>query len=145
MRLLKKSTRTLIFGGLFLILPVILVIVLWKHFFVTIKPIAKKISETFELRAVFGPASILIVCFILLLILCYVGGLLLEKGIVKKWSASFEKKLFVFFPSFQIIKFKLIGDQERIINEFWQAIIFKDDTSYKVAFITEKKAHYKAK
>lgn len=125
-------------------IPILLGIVLWKHFFNFLKPLAKTISKTFQLNSIFGSASVIIICVLIFILLCYLGGFLIEKGILKKWSAAFEKKLFVFFPSLQIIKFRLIGDQEKVINEFWQAIIFKEDNFYKIAFITDKKDTYMA-
>jgi uncharacterized membrane protein len=139
MAVFNKSTRSLIVGGLFFSIPLIMVLILWKHFAGVIRPIAEKISDLFQLRSIFGPASILIVCIIFFLILCYLGGLLIEKGIIKKWSAKFEKKLFVFFPSLQIVKFRLMDDDQNAINEFWPAIIFKEDIYYKIGFITEQK------
>ena len=142
MAVFSKSSRALIFGGLFFIIPVLLIVIAWKQIHVTLKPISSKISETFELNSVFGSASIIIVTVILLLLICFVAGFLIEKGIVKNWSSSLEKKLFVILPSLQMLKFRLIGDKESVINEIWQGIIFKEDVYYKIAFITEQKENY---
>ena len=141
---LKKSTRVLIFGGLFFLVPIIIAFVLWKHLFQILKPLASRISHVFQLQSIFGSATLLIICILLFLIICFIGGYLIEKGILKKWSANFEKKLFIFFPSLQIIKFRIIGDQETVINEFWQAIVFKEDNYYKIGFITAKQEKYLA-
>lgn len=144
MAIFKKSTRSLIVGGLFFSIPIIILFILWKHFSQIIRPIAENISEFFQLRSIFGPASILIVGIIFFLLFCYLGGILIEKGILKKWSANFEKKLFVFLPSLQIIKFRLMNDDENAINEFWPAILFKEDTYYKIGFITNQKEAFTA-
>ena len=138
MSILKKSTKSLIIGGLFFSVPFVIGIVFWNNFYTTIKPIAKTISESVKLSQFLGPYAILFVCIVLLLIFCYIGGILIKKGILKKWSAKFEKKLFIFFPTLQIIKFRAIGEDSSIINEFWQGIVFKEDNHYKVGFITEK-------
>ncbi len=140
----KKSARVLIFGGLFFMIPIIIGFVLFKHFYQILTPLAKRISHVFQLNSIFGSATLLIICILLFLIICFIGGYLIEKGILKKWSATFEKKLFVFFPSLQIIKFRLIGDQDTVINEFWQAILFKEDSYYKIAFITDTQEKFLA-
>lgn len=138
MGILNKSSRALIFGGLFFIVPLLLIIFAWTQIHKTLKPISAKISEALDLNSVFGSASIIIVTIILLIILCFVAGLLIEKGIVKNWSSGVEKKLFIFMPSLQMLKFRLIGDNNNVINEFWQAIIFKEDSFYRIGFITDK-------
>lgn len=138
MAFINKSSRALVFGGLFFMVPILLVLLAWKELHQILKPISTKISETLDLQSFFGPASIIIVTIILILLLCFVAGILIEKGIVKKWSSGLEKKLFVFLPSLQMLKFRLIGDRDNVINQFWQGIIFKEDNGYKIAFITDK-------
>ena len=142
MAVISKSSRTLIFGGLFFIIPVLLVIVGWKQIHQTLKPISTKISETFDLNTIFGPASIIIVTLILLIIICFIAGLLVEKGIVRNWSSGLEKKLFIFLPSLQMLKFRLIGDKDTIINDVWEGILFKEDSFYRIGFITDRSANY---
>lgn len=142
MAIFNKSTRALMVGGLFFSIPLVIVLILWKHFAQIIRPIAERISEYFQLNSIFGPASILIVGLAFFLFICYIGGFLIEKGILKKWSAAFEKKLFVFLPSLQIVKFRLMRDDENAINEFWPAIVFKEDSHYKIGFITDKKEDF---
>lgn len=142
MGIFNKSSRALIFGGLFFIIPVLLLIFAWKQIHQILKPISTKISETFDLNSVFGSASIIIVTVILLIILCFIAGLLIEKGIVKNWSSSLEKKLFIFLPSLQMLKFRLIGDKNNIIKDVWEGIIFKEDNFYRIGFITDRSVNY---
>ena len=118
MAFFNKSSRALIFGGLFFIIPFLLVIFAWKQLHQILKPISTKISDTLDLHTIFGPASIIIVTLLLVLLLCFIAGFLIEKGIVKNWSASLEKKLFVFMPSLQMLKFRLIGDKNSIIQNW---------------------------
>jgi uncharacterized membrane protein len=139
---LNKSWRALIFGGLFFIVPFVIIIVAGKQVYEILHPIGNLLSEEFGLHSIFGKFSVLIVTVILFLLLCFLAGILIEKGLVKNWSASFEKKLFVVLPSLQMFKFRLIGDKSAAINEIWQAIIFKEDTCYRIGFITEKKENY---
>ncbi len=142
MALFNKSSRALIIGGLFFILPILLIFFAWKHLHEILRPISTKISETLDLHTIFGSASVLIVTIILAALLCFVAGLLIEKGIMKNWNSGIEKKLFIFFPSLQMLKFRMIGDKNSVINEVWQGIIFKEDNAYRIAFITDKKPNH---
>ncbi|MDU8885337.1 hypothetical protein RXV94_04130 [Yeosuana sp. MJ-SS3] len=137
MSILKKSTRSMIVGGLFFMVPLLLVLVVTTKIFQIVLPFGRKISNVLDLHSVFGKASVTIVCIILILLICLISGLLIEKGFVKKWSNSVEEKLFIHFPSLQMLKYRLIGDKKSVINELWQAVLVYEDGGYSIAFITE--------
>jgi uncharacterized membrane protein len=140
----NKSFRALTFGGLFFIIPIVMIVFVIKQVYGVLHPIGNLLSEEFGLNSLFGKSAVLIVTIILLLFICFLAGLLIEKGLVKNWSASFEKKLFVVLPSLQMFKFRLFGDKSVAINDIWQGVIFKEDTFYKIGFITEKKENHTA-
>ena len=138
----KKSSRALIFGGLFFIIPFFLIVFAGKQIYEIFHPFGLKISEQLGLHSIFGKSSVLIITLVLLAFFFYIAGLLIEKGLVKNWGANLEKKLFVMMPSLQMLKFRLIGEHDSIITEIWQGIIFKEDNHYKIGFITEKSKDY---
>ncbi|PNQ73781.1 hypothetical protein C1T31_05455 [Hanstruepera neustonica] len=142
MALFNKSTRALIFGGLFFIIPFFLVVVAGKQLFEILHPLGQKISSLLDLHTIFGKSSVLIVTILIIILVCYLAGMLIEKGLVRNWNTRLEKKLFVFFPSLQMLKFRLIGDKNKVINEVWQGIVFKEDNAYRIAFITDKKENH---
>ena len=138
MSILKSSTRSLVIGGLFFMIPLLVIIVAGGKIFQILLPIGRWISETLALHTVFGKASVLIVCIALILLICILSGYLIQKGFVHKWSNSVEEKLFIHFPSLQMWKYRVIGEQENVINEFWQAILLEEDNGFNIAFITEE-------
>lgn len=142
MAIFKKSTRALIFGGLFFIIPFFLVVIAGKQLFEILHPLGQKLSAILGLHTIFGKSSVLIVTILIIILLCYLAGMLIEKGLVKNWNSSLEKKLFIFFPSLQMLKFRLIGDKNKVINEVWQGILFREDNAFKIGFITEKSAKF---
>ena len=127
----------MILGGLFFIIPLLLIIMAIKKTFQLVLPVARRLSVALELHTILGKASVIIICVILILLICLFGGYLVQKGFVKKWSNNVEEKLFILFPSFQILKYRIIDDKNNTLNELWNAILFKEDTYYKIAFITE--------
>ncbi|MBD0824230.1 DUF502 domain-containing protein [Aestuariibaculum marinum] len=133
----KTPSRSLIIGGLFFLTPVLFIILLGTKAIALITPLAVKITEAFGLHSVFGGAAVLIVCLLIIIAICVISGYFIQKGVFKKWSTNIEEKLFVHFPSVQILKYRMIGDQEMVINEFWDAIILEEDKDrYNIAFIT---------
>jgi uncharacterized membrane protein len=138
MSILKKSYQTLILGGIFLIFPLLIVIVLIEKAVQLLLPLGKKLSEIFELHSVFGTAAVTIVCLVLILLLCLLGGVLVNKGFVHQYSRKVEEKLFLFFPSFQMLKYRLLGDKGTKSSEIWEAILIKEENTYRIAFITDE-------
>ncbi|MBD0830638.1 DUF502 domain-containing protein [Aestuariibaculum sediminum] len=133
----KTPSRSLIIGGLFFLTPVLFIILLLTKAIALLTPLAIKITKAFGLHSVFGGTAVLIVCFLLIIAICVASGYFIQKGVFKKWSTSIEEKLFVHFPSIQILKYRMIGDQELVINEFWDAIILEEEKDrYNIAFIT---------
>ncbi|MCR8666562.1 hypothetical protein NO995_02635 [Aestuariibaculum sp. M13] len=135
----KPPSSSLIVGGLFFLTPVLFIILLGSKAIALLTPIAVKISEAFGLHSVFGGAAVLIVCVLIIVVICLISGYFIQRGVFSKWSNNIEEKLFVHFPSIQILKYRMIGDQETVINEFWEAIILEEEKDrYNIAFITER-------
>ncbi|GAA4293108.1 DUF502 domain-containing protein [Aestuariibaculum suncheonense] len=135
----KTPSSSLIVGGLFFLTPVLFIILLGTKAIGLLTPLAVKITEAFGLHSVFGGAAVLIVCVLIIIAICVISGYFIQKGVFSKWSTNIEEKLFVHFPSIQILKYRMIGDQETVINEFWDAIILEEEKDrYNIAFITER-------
>lgn len=136
MSILKKSTKSLIVGGVFLILPLLLIVVLAGKGIQILLPLGRKIVEYFDLNSLLGAAAVTVVCIVLLLIFCYAGGILLSRGFALKWSTSMEEKMFLISPGFQMLKYRILGDYPNPLYDHWEAILLKEDNAYKIAFIT---------
>jgi len=142
MPVLKKSTRSTIVGGLFFMLPLLILLVAGKKIFLIISPLGRKLSNLLELHSVIGKVSVLIASFFLILLICMLSGLLIEKEFVKKWSNNVEGKLFIHLTSLQMLKYRLIGDKKSVTNEFWHAPLILEDSGYSIAFITESTENF---
>jgi hypothetical protein len=136
MSVLKKSTKSLIVGGVFLILPLLLIIMLGGKGVQILLPVGKKIVAYFHLSTLLGAAAVTVVCILLILLLCYAGGLLLAKGFGIKWSRSMEEKMFLVSPGLQMLKYRLLGDYPNPLYDRWEAVLLKDESAYNIAFIT---------
>lgn len=135
MSFLKKPTQALIFGGLFFIIPAVLFIFVGKMALHILKPVGKRIDDYFGIHTFFGEAGVTVMCLLLLVLICYIAGLLLQMGLVKNWGGHVEEKLFLFFPSLQILKYRLLGEKSGRQSK-WTGILLKEDNHYTLAFIT---------
>ncbi len=133
----RKFLRLLTIG-LFFVLPFIIIALLGSKVLHALKPLANKIANTFDLHTIFGEATVLIICIMIVVSICVLCGYFIQKGIFTKWSNSIEEQLFIHFPSIQVLKYRMIKNQGKVINEFWQAIIIEEDGKYNIAFITEE-------
>ncbi|MEK6479157.1 hypothetical protein WJR50_16545 [Catalinimonas sp. 4WD22] len=138
MSLIKQPPRAFILGGVFFILPLLVFIVLATKAIHLLLPLGSKMVDSLGLHSVFGAATVSIFCIFILLLLCYLSGFLIEKGFIKQWSITVEEKLFLFFPSFQMLKYRIIGDQPKKLEQQWEAVLLKDNQFYRLAFITDK-------
>lgn len=135
MSFVKKPTQAVIFGGLFFIIPFIILIFVIKMALKLLKPFGGKIDQYLGIHTILGEAAITIISLILLLFICYVAGLLLQRGLVKDWGGHVEEKLFLFFPSLQVLKYRLLGEEYGAQSK-WTGILLKEDDHYTLAFIT---------
>ncbi|MFD2892651.1 hypothetical protein ACFS5J_11585 [Flavobacterium chuncheonense] len=135
---MKKTFLSLAFGGLFFMVPGLLIFMLIMKAIHLLTPIGSKISTFFELETILGEIAVITICIVLILTICFISGSFIQKGFFKKWSNRFEEQLFILFPTVQTMRYRLVGDQEMVINEFWHAVIIaEDDDVYNIAFITD--------
>ncbi|MEL4306642.1 hypothetical protein [Joostella sp. CR20] len=137
MKIFNKSTNAIILGGIFFLIPLLLFIVLITHAIQLAMPLGRKLVEVFHIHSVFGAATVTIFTIAILVFICYLSGYLVQKGLVNDWGQKVEDKLFLFFPSLQILKYRLLGDKPvQESDDNWKSILLKEDNFYRIAFIT---------
>ncbi|CDF80404.1 conserved hypothetical protein [Formosa agariphila KMM 3901] len=92
----------------------------------------------FNLTSLLGPAAVVFVSCFLIALVSFFSGYLIVNGFLKQWSNTFETTLFYHFPSFQMMKYKFIDENDFKDQGFWEPILLKEDNAYCIAFITDK-------
>lgn len=136
--MLRKSTQAFILGGVFFILPLLVVIILLTKGIHLLTPMGSKLVDLLGIEHVFGTATLSIICVALLLLICYCSGYLISHGLIRQWGGAVEEKMFLFFPSFQMLKYRMMGEQADHLEQRWQAALLKDNNAYRLAFITDQ-------
>ncbi len=138
MSFFKKSTQAVILGGIFLVIPVVLIIIVIKHALQLVRPVGKDVMATLNIHSVFGVATLTIVSLIIITLFCYVAGLLIQVGLVKQWSKKMEQHLFLIVPSLQVLKYRLIDENTTPAGTVWKAIMIRDGDFFLLGFITDE-------
>lgn len=134
MSILSAPTKSVILGGLFLIVPLIVMIIIGKNAIEILSPLGKNIGHRIGVSSVFGKATLSIICLFLLFFFCYLAGLLLRYSMVSKFGDSVEEKIFLFFPQLQILKYKIAGESS--MKSVWTPILMKEESHYVLVFVT---------
>lgn len=86
MKSFRKSLQLLSLG-LFFILPFIIIVLLGSKVIHILKPLGLKISQAFDLHTIFGEASVLIICILIIFLACVLCGYFIQKGILQNGVA----------------------------------------------------------
>ena len=137
--ILGKSTRAVILGGVFFLIPLLVIIFVLKQALGILLPFVRRLVGFFGIHSIFGAATVTILSILVLVLFCYLSGLLLKNGLVNDWSSKMEDRLYLMFPSLQMLKYKLLGEKHNQKKEGrWQAIMLREEDYYLIGFITSK-------
>ncbi|MBP1839452.1 hypothetical protein [Formosa algae] len=130
--------RYVVTGTLFVVVPILILLILFGKALTILMPLAHALTHKFNLTTVLGPAAVLLVSSVLILLISFLSGYFIVNGFLKQWNNKFEATLFYHFPSFQMMKYRFISEADYKKQNFWQPILLKDDKLYNIAFITDK-------
>lgn len=129
-----RSTLT---GGILFLLPVVLLATLFdKAYNLLLKisaPLAEKLPEL-----IFGFDGSNLLALFLLIIICFVSGLLFRSSVVKVWIRKIEDNVLVNLPGYALIKSIMaaaIGEQS---EDDMSPILIHEEDSKSLAFLIEQ-------
>ncbi|HSF54405.1 MAG TPA: DUF502 domain-containing protein, partial [Algoriphagus sp.] len=88
-------------GGIFFLLPIVIIVLLFAKALSTVKPVAETIREQVHLEF---PFLALIISLMILLLICYLAGWVAGKGMGKAMINWLENNLLDLFPGYQLMK-----------------------------------------
>jgi uncharacterized membrane protein len=96
--------KTTILGGVFFLLPFAVVMFLIGELSVIVAPIAKEIGKRFPDIGFGFVSSATVLAILLLVLLCYVAGLVARSALAARFSGKIEKTIIFLFPRYAILK-----------------------------------------
>lgn len=136
MKIFSKTTRHILAGGMLFIIPLTLIIVLVGKILDLLRPLAIKIEPVFGSHTILGVTSVTLIGAVLMVLLCYLAGILIQKGIINFWGQRVEMTFFRLFPSLQMMKFMMV-DEDELKTISWKAFLYPEGESHRIAFITD--------
>ncbi|OBY49158.1 MULTISPECIES: hypothetical protein [Pseudomonas] len=99
-----KFIRTTIAGGLLFILPLVLLFILIEKAIHLLTPPVQKILPLFTGFTAWGVTSVTLACIVLLLLLCFLAGLLARTRAAAASLRTLEDRLLSNLPGYQLLK-----------------------------------------
>jgi uncharacterized membrane protein len=96
--------KTTILGGLFFLLPFAVVMFLIGELSVIVAPIAREIGKRFPNINLGIASSATVLAILLLVLLCYIAGLVARSAFATRFSGKIEKTIIFMFPRYAILK-----------------------------------------
>lgn len=137
MKTITNFLRNTITGGVLFLLPIILIVWGLKRvhdIFVKItEPIAKKLPNI-----IFGLDGSGLIAIIILIVVCFLGGLLFRSNKVKKGVDKIEDNILAFIPGYTLMK-SVVADLlgEELSNNL-KTVFIEDGDSWKIGFLVEE-------
>ena len=103
MKTIVLFIRTTLTGGIIFLLPFVLLLMLFTKALAIILKISTPISKRLPDLILGLDGSILVAIFLLILI-CFLSGLLFRSLRVKKWVGILEENLMVYMPGYSLLK-----------------------------------------
>ena len=129
--------RTTITGGILFLLPVVLLIMIFAKALEILHKISAPLSEKLP-EIIFGLDGSNLVAIALLVLICFVSGLLFRSKLVKKWIKKLEDEVLIHLPGYALIKSITAGAIGETSEEDLVPILIHEDDSYSLAFLVEK-------
>jgi uncharacterized membrane protein len=97
LRIISKTVK----GGVFFLLPIVIIVLLLGKALTTVRPVAETLQEKVSLEF---PFLALIISILILLFICFLAGWVAGKGMGKALINWLESNLLDLFPGYQLMK-----------------------------------------
>jgi uncharacterized membrane protein len=130
--------RATLTGGILFLLPVVLVgAVIAKAFsflLIISRPIALKLPDV-----AFGLDGSILVAIVLLVLLCFLGGLIFRSAKVKGLVVWMENGILSHLPGYSLVKSITAGAIGENTDNNLITVLVKDDEAWKIGFLSEER------
>ena len=130
--------RTTLTGGIIFLLPVVLLIILITKAFHILLKISSPLAAIMTDGDILGLDGSMLVAIFLLILICFVSGLLFRSAKIKKLVASMEENLLTYIPGYALIKSITVDTLGEQADHNMKPILVQDGDSWNMAFLVEE-------
>ncbi len=131
--------RTTALGGLFFLLPLAVLAALLGYVYSIVCVVYDPLKDRIPVSTAAGMATLFAIAVGIILLLCFVAGIIARRAIGRKFSKTVEKQLMTVFPKYAVYKDLLadnIGGPENVPS--LDPICVRFDDSYRLAFEADR-------
>ena len=141
---MMKFIKTTVIGGLLFLIPIILLIMILTKVHSLLLVVAKPLDDVIPLDKVGGIAVANILVIIMIILICFLAGILATGKYMKIFQHGIENKLLIKLPGFAIIKgfMDSIKTTEEASENFIPVLVSFDD-SEQLCFEVERTSNEK--
>lgn len=138
MKSIISFLKTTITGGILFLLPIVLILVLLgkglKIIFKISKPLSNYLPERF-----FGLDGSIILTIFLLIVICFLGGLLFKSNWAKGFITRLETNILNNMPGYALMKSLTADTIGQQVEHNMNPILIHEEDSWSLAFLVEEK------
>jgi uncharacterized membrane protein len=138
MKSIFQFIRTTLSGGILFLLPIVLILVLFNKAHLIMVKLSAPLSALLPDR-ILGFDGSRILALVLLLLICFIAGLLIRSPRLKKQIGKLEENLLVYIPGYIMLKSIAADTMGESDENNLKPIIVKDGDCFKIGFLIEEK------
>lgn len=102
--------KTTAIGGVFFLLPLVVIGALLGQLFQMVWVVAISIHEYMPFHSAMGYTLLFLIVLLLILLTCFLAGIVARKSLARRFTEKVEKHLLMLFPRYAIFKEQLTGN-----------------------------------
>jgi uncharacterized membrane protein len=141
MRSSWNFVRTTVIGGVIFLIPFPIMVYALKEIFGFLYEIVSPVVISLGIQSVIGKIAVVIAVAFIILILCFVAGLIVKLSFAKKAQKYFDGLALKFIPGYDKLRVDIHKKVNSDVSNFydgWKAAFVKYDTEWKIGFIIEE-------
>jgi uncharacterized membrane protein len=128
-----------IFSGIILfLLPVTLLIFILGKAVLYLRKVILPLKAYLPAERVFGIGLLTVISLVIVLLICYIAGILSEKKFVKSMISALEENLLVLIPGYAMIKSRA-SDAISETDQKWRAVLVKEKDDWRIGIEVDRK------
>lgn len=137
MKSFTQFIRDTLTGGILFLLPlVLLIMVLNKAHVMLVKisaPFAKILPDI-----ILGLDGSSVLAILLLIVLCFIGGLLVRSANIRRWIAKFEENVLSYLPGYSMLKSIAADAVGQRDDQNLHSVLVQDGDAWNIGFLVEE-------
>ena len=137
MKWYQSLIKRVLNGIILFLLPVFLLLFILGKAISIVQKLILPVKKYLPAERVFGVGLLTLISLVLILLICYLAGMLIERKRVKRLITKLEDKILVFIPGYSMIK----AQTSEIVSEaaaHWQPVLIGEDGDWKMGVLVDR-------